>query len=46
MAPVFLEEAKPPEAFEYFFAGLQWLELYKVPESERPDAIGRVLSAV
>jgi TIR domain len=46
MAPIFIEDAKPPEDFEYFFAGLQWLELYKVPEDQRRDAIGRALSAV
>lgn len=46
MAPVFLEAAQPPEDFEYFFAGVQWLELYKLPESERKAAIGKALAAV
>jgi hypothetical protein len=46
LAPVFLEAAQPPEDFEYFFAGVQWLELYKLPEADRPAAIGRALSAV
>jgi hypothetical protein len=46
MAPVFLEEAKPPEDFEYFFASVQWLELWKLPEAERPAAIGKALAAV
>jgi hypothetical protein len=46
MAPVFLEAAQPPEDFEYFFAGVQWLELYKLPEADRPAAIGRALAAV
>jgi hypothetical protein len=46
MAPVFLEAAQPPEDFEYFFAGVQWLELYKLPEADRPAAIGRALGAV
>jgi hypothetical protein len=46
MAPVFLEAAQPPEDFEYFFAAVQWLELYKVPEAERFAAIGRALASV
>lgn len=46
MAPVFLEAAQPPEDFEYFFASVQWLELYKLPEGEREAAIGRALAAV
>jgi hypothetical protein len=46
LAPVFLEAAQPPEDFEYFFAGVQWLELYKLPEGERKAAIGRALAAV
>ena len=46
MAPVFLEAAQPPEDFEYFFAGVQWLELYKLPEADRPAAIGKALGAV
>jgi hypothetical protein len=46
MAPVFLEAAQPPEDFEYFFAGVQWLELYKLPEGERTAAIRRTLATV
>ncbi len=46
MSPVFIEAAQPPEDFEYFFAGVQWLELYKLPEDERAAAIGRALRAV
>lgn len=46
LVPVFLEPAAPPEDFEYFFAGVQWLELHKTPESERPAAIARALKAV
>lgn len=46
MSPVFLEAAQPPEDFEYFFAGVQWLELYKLPEDERAAAIGKALKAV
>ncbi|MDX2234456.1 MAG: toll/interleukin-1 receptor domain-containing protein [Hyphomonadaceae bacterium] len=46
MLPVFLEAAAPPEDFEYFFAGVQWLELHKTPESERASAIARALKAV
>jgi hypothetical protein len=46
MLPVFLEAAQPPEDFEYFFAGVQWLELFKVPEAERSGAIGKALAGV
>lgn len=46
MLPVFLEPAAPPEDFEYFFAGVQWLELHKTPEGERAQAIARALKAV
>jgi TIR domain len=46
MLPVFIAEAQPPEDFEYFFAGVQWLELFKLPEAERPAAIGKALGAV
>lgn len=46
MLPVFIADAKPPEDFEYFFAGVQWLELFRLPEADRPAAIGRALAAV
>jgi hypothetical protein len=46
MAPVFLEAAQPPDDFEYFFAGVQWLELYKLSDAERPAAIGKALASV
>ena len=46
MLPVFLEDAQPPEDFEYFFAGVQWLELFRLPEAERAGAVERALSAV
>lgn len=46
MVPVFLEAAAPPEDFEYFFAGVQWLELHKTPEGERAAAIAQALKAV
>src|SRR5262249_3283292 len=46
MAPVFLEAAQPPEDFEYFFASVQWLELWKLPEGERAAAIGKALATV
>ena len=39
MLPVFLEEAAPPEDFEYFFAGVQWLKLFEAPEAERAAAL-------
>jgi hypothetical protein len=46
MAPVFIEQASPPEDFEYFFANVQWLELWKLPEADRAAAIGQALKAV
>jgi hypothetical protein len=46
LSPVFIEDAKPPEDFEYFFASVQWLELWKLPEAERRAAIGKALEAV
>jgi hypothetical protein len=46
MLPVFLEPAAPPEDFEYFFAGVQWLELHKTPAADRPAAIAKALRAV
>jgi hypothetical protein len=46
MLPVFLEEAPPPEDFEYFFASVQWLELFRLPAGEHEGAIGRALAAV
>jgi hypothetical protein len=46
MLPVFLEAADLPEDFEYFFAGVQWLELHKTPEADRAAAIARAVAAV
>ncbi len=46
MLPVFLADAKPPEDFEYFFAGLKGLDLYRIQESDRPNAIMRALAGV
>lgn len=46
MLPVFIADAQPPEDFEYFFAGVQWLELFKLPEADRSAAIGKALAAV
>jgi hypothetical protein len=45
LVPVFIEQAEPPEDFEYFFAGVQILNLYETPEEERPEALNRVLGA-
>ncbi len=46
MVPVFIEAAPPPEDFEYFFAGVQWLELHKTPEADRAAALAKALRAV
>lgn len=43
LVPVFIEQAEPPEDFEYFFAGVQALKLFETPEAERPAAFMRVL---
>lgn len=43
LLPVMLAPARPPEDFEYFFAGLQWLELYRIPEPDRASAIRQAL---
>ncbi|MGE0596096.1 MAG: toll/interleukin-1 receptor domain-containing protein [Hyphomonadaceae bacterium] len=39
LVPVYVEDAAPPEDFEYFFAGVQVLRLYEKPEAERPGAV-------
>ena len=43
LLPVFIEDAQPPEDFEYFFAGVQWLKLHETPEAERSAAVLRAL---
>ena len=45
LMPVFLEAAEPPEDFEYFFAGVQWLRLHEAPEADRPAILARALPA-
>ena len=45
LVPVFIERADPPEDFEYFFAGVQSLNLYETPEEQRPEALVRMLGA-
>jgi hypothetical protein len=45
LVPVFIEEAQPPEDFEYFFAGAESLKLFETPEAERPQALVRVIGA-
>lgn len=45
LMPVFLEAAEPPEDFEYFFAGVQWLKLHEAPEADRPAILTRALPA-
>ena len=45
LIPVFIEDAAPPEDFEYFFAGVQHIKLYETPEGERPQALVAVLGA-
>ncbi len=45
LIPVFIEDAEPPEDFEYFFAGVQHIKLYETPEGERSQALAVVLGA-
>ncbi len=45
LTPVFIEQAEPPEDFEYFFAGVQQLKLFETPEAERPQAFLSALGA-
>lgn len=46
LLPVFIEDAPPPEDFEYFFAGVQWLKLHETPEADRGAVMARALEAV
>jgi len=43
LVPVFIEQAEPPEDFEYFFAGVQMLNLFETPEADRTEALTRAL---
>lgn len=43
LVPVFVEDAAPPEDFEYFFAGVQALKLFETPEAERGAALLKAL---
>src|SRR6185295_7369227 len=45
LVPVFIEDATPPEDFEYFFAGVQFLKLFETPEADRPQALVAALGA-
>ncbi len=45
LVPVFIEDATPPEDFEYFFVGVQLLKLFETPEAERPQALVAALGA-
>lgn len=39
LRPVFLEAVAPPEDFEFFFAGVQWLALHDLPDAAHADAL-------
>ncbi len=45
LVPVFIEDATPPEDFEYFFAGVELLKLFETPEAERPQVLVAALGA-
>jgi hypothetical protein len=45
LTPVYIEQAEPPEDFEYFFAGVQTLNLFETPEAERSQALIKALGA-
>ena len=44
LVPVFIEAATPPEDFEYFFAGVQSLNLFETRKSERAAVLMRALA--
>jgi hypothetical protein len=44
LVPVYIEEATPPEDFEYFFAGVQALRLFDTPEADRASALSKALA--
>lgn len=44
LVPVFIEDATPPEDFEYFFAGVQSLKLFETPEAERAAVLSKALA--
>jgi len=46
LMPVFLEQVEAPEDFEYFFAGVQPLNLFDKPEAERPQALVAALGSI
>lgn len=46
LLPVFIAPAQMPDDFEYFFAGVQWLELFSLPEAARPDALVAAVARV
>lgn len=43
MLPVFLDASAPPEDFEYFFAGVQWLKLFEAAEPDRAAMLAKAL---
>lgn len=45
MLPVYLDNAAPPEEFEYFFAGVQGLKLFETPEAERAQVLAKAWPA-
>ncbi len=45
LVPVFIEQAEPPEDFEYFFVGVQMLKLFETPEAERPQVLAQALGS-
>lgn len=45
LTPLFLDDAPPPEDFEYFFAGLQHLKLTDLPSEGRGAALAQALTA-
>ena len=45
LVPVLIEDAAPPEDFEYFFAGARVLKLFETPEAERAQALAAALGA-
>jgi hypothetical protein len=46
LLPILLEPAAMPEEFEFFFAGVQWVDLHQLKGPEREAAIARAVQNV
>lgn len=46
LLPAFIAEAQMPDDFEYFFAGVQWLELFRLPQTEWARSLATALKSI